>query len=317
MDADVRRPAADCVLAVDIGGSKAAVGLITADGAILCHDKLPLPRVTGPDELLAHILPLARRIAAQATGRVCGAGVAIPGLADPAAGVWLEAAFSGLSDFPIAAVLGEALDLPVYIENDGNLCALAERRYGCCRTTDHFLWITVSNGIGGGVFLGGHLYTGAFGSAGEIGHCRVRETGGHRCGCGNDGCLEAEAAGPAIRRRYGELTGRDADARAVAQAARAGDPLARQVYEETGRYLGKAVSQAVNLLNPQKVVFGGGVSLDADLFLPTVQETVRASVYGTANAHLVLEASALRYDAALLGCAALVWNTLELTEGTN
>ena len=167
---------------------------------------------------------------------------------------------------------------------------------------------------------------GANKSAGEFGHICVNENG-PMCKCGKQGCLEACAAGPAILRRYIELTSIDQDesnalsgsssgslseslseslnAEVIAGRAKNGDAAAIQVYEETGYYLGKAISTAVNILNPEKVILGGGVSASMDLFYPKLKETLDKMVFKQANPDILVEQTALGYNAALYGAAAI------------
>jgi glucokinase len=241
-------------------------------------------------------------------------GATIPGLADPTRGLWVEASFSGIRDFPFGPVMEQEFGLPVSIDNDCNACALAERVFGCCRGVDDFIWITVSNGIGGCVFLKGAPYAGGSGNAGEIGHVVVEEGPAARpCKCGSAGCVEMHASGPAVATNYLSLggaqciAGEPPSAKSIEALARGGDKTALAAYELEGLYLGRAVAAAVNLLNPRKVVIGGGVSLGFDLFWPSLERTLRSRIYRRANPSLIVEPTALGYNAALLGAAALAF----------
>ncbi len=234
-------------------------------------------------------------------------GIAVPGLADKDDGVLIYAPFSGIRDFKIGDILTKKLKIPVFIENDANACAHAEMMYGACKGIDDFMWITVSNGIGGALVLDGEVYEGSNGGAGEIGHIKVVKDG-YRCGCGNRGCLEAHAAGPAIVRRYMEKSHDDSieiTAKEIAELAKCGDTLALDIYKETGFYLGKAISYAVNLLNPDKIILGGGISMDIDLFLPEIKEVIKNATFRDSNKNLRIEKTALSYDSALIGAAAI------------
>ncbi|MBT3318666.1 MAG: ROK family protein, partial [Clostridia bacterium] len=196
--------------------------------------------------------------------------------------------------------------LPVAIENDVNACALAEKMFGCCKDSTDFIWLTVSNGCGGALFLSNALYKGFGGTAGEIGHIVVEENNGFQCGCGNSGCLEIQAAGPGIVRRYLQKTpGESLTAADIASKAREGDANALKVYRDEGKYLGYAIASAVNLLNPERVIIGGGVSASFDLFADTLRETVMQRIYQSANKTLIIETSALGYNASLIGAASL------------
>lgn len=299
------------VLAIDIGGSKVMAGIVDSSGRIKICEREILGGDYELDEVIECILNITTRLKKREEySDVARVGVTVPGLADPKQGLWVYSPFSGIRGAPIQSILSSALQLPVAIENDVNACAYAERRHGVCRDVENFLWVTVSNGVGGGLVLGGEIYRGAFLNSGEIGHVNVVE-GGRLCGCGNRGCLEAYASGASIAKRYSELNhSREKeipgiDAKVVGERARNGDEVALRVYEETGYYLGKAISYAVNLINPEKVILGGGVSADLDLFLPRLEETLRDFVFGEANSGLRVEQTAFLHNAGLIGAAAI------------
>jgi len=301
---------AECCLAIDIGGSKYRVGLVTRAGGILAKrgyawtatdaDSVPRDIVRGARALLAEYPQHAPRVI----------GATIPGLADPRRGLWVESSFSGIRNLPITEILTRELGLPTFADNDGQACALAEKLFGACRGASDFLYVTVSNGIGASIFAQGRLYGGCGGNAGELGHCVVVEDG-RPCKCGNRGCLEAHAAGPAIARNYVELGGKPlsggspADAAAIAQRAREGESEALATFALEGEYLGKMLAVACNLLNPAIVVLGGGVSLAFPLFEPALRQTLGARLYRSANRDLAVLPSAFGYDGGLLGAASV------------
>ncbi len=298
------------ILAIDIGGSQFRTAVASVSNSGLRFESISqrlLASDCTKEDLFAMLdESIAISTASDHYERI---GVTIPGLADPAAGVWVYACFSGIRDVPIVNILSKKYDgKPVFIDNDVNACALAERRFGVCKETKDFLWMTISNGIGGGLVLDGEIYGGHFGNAGEIGHFNVVEQNGFRCGCGNHGCLEAEAAGPGIAKRYAERlkkTSPDVSAKAVAELARSGDEVAKSVFDATGRLIGKAASYAVNLLNLEKVVIGGGVSNSFDLLLPSMEESFRQKIFRDANPKVVFEKTGLGLDAGLAGAVAL------------
>ncbi|MCL1920811.1 MAG: ROK family protein [Kiritimatiellaeota bacterium] len=309
-------------LAVDIGGSKVLCGIVAEDGTVLRAHGEPLDCAKGLDGLTGAIRRCAEAVISHTppaspqqsnpvnpVKKIDAVGATIPGLADAKRGLWVYAPFSGLSDIPIAQMLAEMFRAPVAIENDVNACALAEMRYGLCRDVRDFLWVTVSNGVGGAVVLDGRLYTGARGNAGEVGHLRVEGDPAKalRCGCGRDGCLEAMASGFGLARRYAEpgVTAKDIGAR-----ARAGEPKACAAMAQTGAYLGTAIATCANILNPSLVVLGGGVSQDFDLFSDALTQAYEAHVFARANAGLRILPTALGYNAALLGAATLAFENV-------
>jgi len=294
------------ILGIDIGGSKIAVGIIDENGNVLHSVNERLPAGTTADSLLRVIQEKCGILAESYDfGKI---GVTIPGLADAENGIWVYAPFSGINNFPIAAKLGGIYNRRVYIENDVNACAVGEKRFGCCKEIDDFIWVTVSNGIGGSVFTNGRLYTGCGGNAGEIGHIKVvdgGDSGEFLCGCGDYGCAEAAAAGPGIAKRYKKLTNAALTAEQIAKKAREGNSDAQTVMRETGRYIGKALAAAVNMLNPAAVIFGGGVSQSFDLLEPGLWDALDEYMFKAANKDIKLMQTALAYNAALIGAAAI------------
>ena len=289
------------ILGIDIGGSKISVGIVDSDGNVLCSDKQQLPPGTNSDLLLDIIKDKCGKIiSGYSFDRI---GITIPGLADAKNGIWVYAPFSGINNFPIAEKINSIYGKKVCIENDVNACAIGEKRFGCCKDIDDFIWITVSNGIGGSVFTNGSLYSGYNGNAGEIGHIRVldEDNPDFICGCGNYGCVEAVAAGPGIKKRHGKNT----DAEQISKEARNGDTFAIKVMYDTGYYIGKALSAAINILNPEMIVFGGGVSQSFDLIEPGIKDALSGYMFKAANKNVKLTQTALAYNAALIGAAAI------------
>lgn len=229
----------------------------------------------------------------------------VPGLADAEKGMWEYAPFSGIKNVPIADILKKKLNMDIFIENDVNACAVGEKLYGCCQNDDDFLWITISNGIGGALYINGNLYMGSSGNAGEIGHFIVEENTDAVCGCGKKGCLEALASGKGIEKQYHRLTGKNITAREIAALAGGVDRIAEKVYNQAAHYIGKVISYSVNLLNIKKVVVGGGVSQSFELLEKPMRESVGKYVFKQANPNLKIMKTDLGYYAALIGAAAV------------
>jgi len=291
------------ILAIDIGGSKLLAGCVDAAGHV--HNKVRIPLPTGITQ--QGLLDVIRQAATELGSiKFTAVGVTIPGLADAKNGIWVHAPFSGIGNFPIADELNKMFGIPVYIENDVNACALAEKHFGICKNIDDYIWVTISNGIGGSIVSNNRLFTGYAGNAGEIGHFNVEETSGNLCGCGNTGCLEVHAGGPAIAKLYTSLSGKAAtQSKEVGELARAGDINAIKTFEKVGAYIGRALSYAVNFVNPEAVILGGGVMMDGDLLLPTIEQIFNNSIFAKANKDVKIYKTALGYDAALLGAATL------------
>ena len=305
----------DSVLAVDIGGSKLLAGIVDPCGNILDTYRVEFLKTPDREIVVNAVAEAADKLlkgGAVGAGRIGKVGINIPGLADSKNGIWVDAPFSGIKNFNIAEEIGDMLSLPVYIENDVNSCALAEKYYGICKNTEDYIWITISNGIGGSIVTSGNLYTGFSGNAGEIGHLVVENDPelAFKCGCGNTGCLEAMAAGPAIARWYQRfesdkpaLSSKD-----VGEYAKQGDLNAVKAFNMAAHYLAKGISYAVNLLNPEKVVLGGGVTMDYDLWKYAFISELKKFTFNKANQDLSVELTGLGYNAALLGAAAITRN---------
>lgn len=293
----------DKIFTVDIGGSKLICGVVNRQGEIIDTYRIDYPR----DYTLETVIDCIRDGFKRFSSYGCFAcGVAIPGLCDYKSGKWLYSPFSGIENVPIADIVEEITNLKTFCDNDVNISALAERHFGVCKAVDDFLWVTVSNGIGGGLFLDGRLYRGQNLSAGEIGHFVVEDNTPRVCGCSNRGCLEAMASGASISDIYREMTGRDISAKDIAELARSGDEQAGSVWSSAGYYIGKAVSYAVNLLGIDTVVLGGGAAEAFDLLEPAANEALKRYVFLRANPDVRILHSAPGKYAALLGCAALV-----------
>jgi glucokinase len=305
----------ELALAIDIGGSKFIIGLVTSAGNILCAENYPWTELNAEGVIQDIKKAVHSLLTANNNYRPTIIGAAIPGLADPQKGLWVESSFSGIRNLPFASVMEKEFSLPVRLENDVNACATAEKLFGCCKDVDDFIWITVSNGIGGSIYANGKLYTGSCGNAGEIGHIIVEEgINARKCKCGLTGCAETQASGVGLAKNYLSLGGKKeineetATAKTIADLARNKDKTAIETYEMEGLYLGRAIGAAINLINPKKVVIGGGVSLGFDLFWPSLNRTLETHVYKNANPDFAVEPTALGYNAALLGAAALCFS---------
>ncbi len=286
----------DYVLGLDIGGTNLVAGCVSEDGSQI-HGVLTEPTRSeeGPDVVLRRLVGMAQasmehtaRLEADPVFR--GVGVGVPGPLDTKTGTVLLTPNLGWTNMPLRDRLQHGLGLPTELDNDANCATLGEWWRGAARGTRYVVGITVGTGIGGGILLDGQVYHGAGDGAGEIGHMTI-DANGRRCKCGNYGCLEAYASGPAIARRAleaieagGESTVPEyvgnhmpsVTAETVYLAARDGDELALEVVQETARLLGAGIAGLVNIFNPEAVVVCGGVTQAGDrLFLPLRREVNR------------------------------------------
>ncbi len=319
-------PEEHTVLAIDFGGTKTMVGLVRKNGEVISTRRFATQITDSPEVHFAKCAQAVGECLSETgmdAGRIAGVGVTVPGLADPDEGVLIHAPYAGWRDVRVRELLGRYWPgKPVEIANDVNACALGELLLGKAGGLRHFLWVTISTGIGGGLIIDGKIYEGERLIAGEIGHFVVEWENGRKCGCGNSGCLEAHASGTAIAQTAQECIKKGiADdlskyvtdnnvpvtAEHVAFAARAGVKTAERIYEQAGMYIGRAFSYAVNLLNPGAIIIGGGVSLSFDLLEKGIRHQLRRSVIGDANRTIPVFTTGLGYEAGLLGAASLVF----------
>src|SRR5947207_459501 len=250
---------------------------------------------------------LAEHVVARAgvkAGRLLGAGVAVPGPIDHETGVvGSTTIMPGWVGLDLAAELERRLKLPVLIDNDANLGALAESVLGAGRDVSEMVYVMLSSGIGAGLVLGGRLHRGARGTAGEIGHVVVNEQG-PICRCGNRGCLETYAGAFALaellRASHGDLT-----PERMIELAQQGDPACRRVIGDSARIVGNVVAALCNQLNPQRIVVGGTVSPAGELVLEPMRDVVRRFAIPAAADDAQVVQGALGERAELLGALIL------------
>jgi glucokinase len=280
------------IVGIDVGGTNIVAGTVAEDGSeMLGVLSEPTGAEQGPDAVVERIVRLARASMAQAPGaEIAGVGIGSPGPLDTRTGVVLLTPNLGWVNMPLRERVAGGLGLPATLDNDANCAVFGEWWRGAARGAEHVVGLTIGTGIGGGIVLYGDIYHGASDIAGEIGHMTIDSTG-RRCKCGNYGCLEAYASGPAIAARASEGIEAGADttlpryvegdlkkitAQVVYDAAHDGDEFALEVVRDTAKFLGAGVANIINIFNPQVVVICGGVTLaGAKLFVPLRGEVKR------------------------------------------
>lgn len=299
-------------LALDVGGTKTAAGLVAADGRVLAERRAATSDLRAGGDPLGELLRLSRELLDAGEGGVPdGVGIALPGPVD-CAGIRMLAAptIPEIEGVPLASVFGEAFGCPVAGDNDANACALAESRFGAGAGYRHVVYVTVSTGIGGGIVVDGHVFRGASGTSAEFGHQVILPEGGPPCDCGGRGCLEALASGRGIAARaraVGRETAGEVTAESAARAARNGEAWARRVWDDTALYLGLGLANLINVLDPGIVVLGGGVALGAaDLLLGPVREVVRQRCMPSLARRVPIVPAALGSTVGIVGAACLV-----------
>lgn len=297
------------VLALDFGGTKHAAALLEVGAAAwLAQRRAPAPPGSDGAADRAVMARLVDELLTAHPGELAAIGVSFGGPVDWAAGrVILSHHVPGWEDTPLVAQLRAQYGVPVVMDNDANIAALGEWRYGAGRGADSLLYVTVSTGIGGGWVLGGEIYRGADSLAGEIGHLVV-DPAGPPCVCGKRGCVEAIGSGTNIGRAMRERTGAAHwTAAEVNAAAEGGDPAARDVLETAARALGQGLGYAMTLMNPARIVIGGGVAGAGPMYWRALRETAAAYVLPEMRARTLREIvpAGLGGDSPLWGAAAL------------
>ena len=297
------------LVAVDIGGSKFITGLLDAQGTVLYSERREWNGVQQADivrQIAESLWALRDAHPAEFAAAQAG-GLTIPGFADPVRGVWVESDFLKVKDLPICDILAEEFGIPFYADNDCNACALAEQYFGGAQQCGSFLYLTISTGIGGALVLDGAVHYGAFDHAGEIGLV-VMEKNGHASDSGTPGVLEAQACGRGLVENYlaaggrSEIDGAAPDGRVLARLAGEGDAAALAAMELEGRYLGRAIADVCALIDPEKVILGGGVSLLFEHYGPALQREFSRCC---PLSHAEIAPTQLGYLGAFLGAGAL------------
>ncbi len=314
-------------LGVDLGGTNARAAVVDASsGEIVAAHKVPLRDRTPAKvvEVVGHALREAASAAGVPLGGAGRVGVGVAGQCLGATGVVLNAPNLGWRDVSFGDLLSAALSLPVKVANDLAVAAWGERRFGAAKGVDDVVLVFVGSGVGSGLIVGGRLHEGATGVAGEFGHVKVRpsraETQPRRCGCGEWSCLESYTSGMNVAARVREeleagarsavrdLAGGDlsrVSASLVDDAHRAGDPYAIALWDEVGELLGTAIANLVTILNPARVILGGGVLLGCPALDGVVRRRFDAAVSRSATRGLTIERAWLGDDAGVVGAAVL------------
>ena len=282
---------ADFSIGVDLGGTNLRIAAVSGTGQLLEKVTLGTKVALGRDHVINEMCDAIQRLSGtyKETGKFLGAGVGVPGIIDMQTGMLRKSAnLPGWEDYPVRTQIERRLGARVVLENDANVAALGEQWLGAARGVPNMAVVTLGTGIGGGIVLGGKIWHGMNGMAGEFGHVTV-EPEGRPCGCGNHGCAEQYASASAIIRMARETIARgeapslasaassDAEfgAKSVYNLAVQGDDHARRIFRSFGRYLGILIAGLINVLNLDMFVIGGGVSSAWDAYAPNMFEELR------------------------------------------
>lgn len=317
------------VIGVDLGGTNIVVGVLPmdgGDGTVLVQRTVATEAQRGAKYVVDRIIGLIGEVRDEVLSRhgggasdFAGIGIGSPGPLDRRTGTVIDTPNLGWRNFPLRDLISNSIGLPATLDNDANCATYGEWWLGAGRNVDTLIGLTLGTGIGGGIVLNGEIFHGVSDAAGEIGHMTIDSTG-RKCKCGNYGCLEAYASGPAIALRAVEgieagaesllpalVDGRleDITAATVYEAVILGDPYANEVMRETAKFLGAGVGNIINILNPEMVVIAGGVTRAGDhLFLPLRAE-VRRRAFRVAEEACQIVSAKLPGTAGLIGAAAV------------
>jgi glucokinase len=296
------------VLAVDVGASHLRVAISDLTGRVQAEDGAPIQVADGPEAVLGWVETAAKRLLAEldrSPDDLLAIGIGLPGPVEHSTGRPINPPIMpGWDRFDVPGRFRDIFDAPVLVDNDVNIMALGEREHAW-PDVDHLVFVKVATGIGSGVISGGYLQRGAQGTAGDIGHVYVARGAEVPCQCGNRGCLEALASGPAIGRALRAVSLEAATSQDVVELVKRGNIDAIQAVRQAGRDIGEVLTTCVSLINPSVIVIGGSLAQAGEHLIAGVREVVYTRSMPLATEHLQITQSKAGPDAAVLGASML------------
>ncbi len=298
-------------IGVDLGGTKVEACLVDARRTVLARKRMPSEPRRGREGVVENIVKL---VVETAEGHTFGAvGMGTPGTYHPVDDIMYGAPHTPLYEEPgLVSLLRAKLPAPLVVENDANCLALAEFFESYRGKYASVMAVILGTGMGSGLILDNRLFRGARGNAGEIGHATI-DIGGRPCECGRRGCAEAYLSGPSLSRRYAELTGEKLSPNDIYLRYKKGDPRAREFFEESFRIMGEVFANAVNLLDIEAIVLGGGVS-NIPLWYEHVPPYLRKGLFGVPGRDISILKAGLGDSAGVIGAAYLALREMKLME---
>ena len=308
-------------IGIDVGGTNVKIALVDDKGSILYSNSVPTRAEMGYEYTVNNIKQAIRDLMSETkVTSIEGIGFDFPGQIDYKNGiVRLAPNIPGWVNIPIAKIIEDEFKIPIRIDNDVHCAALGELNFGAGKGCENFICMTVGTGIGSGIVINGKLVRGASNAAGELGHIKLQMHEGPLCGCGDHGCLEAFASGPSIvamaeeyimggkSTKFRELaSGGEITPFIVAEAAKQGDPVAKRIFARIGEYIGFGLSSVVNLLNPEKIIIGGGVADAGDILLDPIKETIKKRAMVVAGSAVEIVPAKLGNTAGVIGASLLI-----------
>jgi len=302
------------IIGVDLGGTNLRLGLL--DSRYKLKDKIAFgtKKFIRKEDLIQAIIDSVHKMTSDHAldkKDILGVGLGLPGPINVREGtVHFFPNISGWRDVNLKSILEKKLRLPVFLDNDANLMSLAESKLGAAKGLKNALCLTLGTGVGGGVIINGNIYRGSSFAAGEVGHIPINERG-PRCNCGGRGCLEVYVGNQKILRQAKRLFKRDITLEELSRLAVRGNSQAIRVWSKVGMRLGLALAGAVNLLNPDAIVIGGGVAAAGKVLFDQVRETIILRAMSVQAQKVKIYRAKLGPDAGLIGAAILVRDNLE------
>lgn len=310
-------------IGIDVGGTNVKIALVDGDGKIIYSNSVPTYAQMGYEYTVNNIKQAIKDLMKETNTEskdIQGIGFDFPGQVDCKTGVVKNAPnIPGWVNVPIAQMIEDEFHIPTRIDNDVRCAALGELKFGAGRGCENFVCITVGTGIGSGLVINGKVVRGAANAAGELGHIKLQMEDGPLCGCGDSGCLEAFASGPSIvamaqeylkggkSAKFRELAGDgEITPYIVAKAAEAGDPVAKRIFEKMGYYIGMGLTSVINLLNPEKIIIGGGVAECGELLLDPIRRTINERAMKVQREAVEIVPAELGNSAGVIGASMLV-----------
>lgn len=309
-------------IGIDVGGTNVKIALVDNKGKIIYSNSIPTRAEMGYEYTINNMKEAITELIKETKSdpkNIESIGFGFPGQIDYQKGiVRLAPNIPGWVDVPIAEIMEKEFGIPTRVDNDVRCAALGELNYGAGQGCENLICITVGTGIGSGLVINGKLVRGASNAAGEIGHIKLDMNGGPLCGCGDRGCLEAFASGPSIvamaeeyikggkSTKYRELANPDITPYIVSEAAKQGDPVAKRIFTIVGEYIGIGLASVVNLLNPEKIIIGGGVAAAGDLLLTPIKESLIKRAMPIAGSAVEIVPAQLGNSAGVIGASLLI-----------
>lgn len=309
-------------IGIDVGGTNVKIALVSDEGKIIYSNSIPTRAEMGYEYTINSMKDAIKELLKETkleAKDIEGMGFGFPGQIDCQKGiVRLAPNIPGWVNVPIADIMEKEFVIPTRVDNDVRTAALGELNYGAGVGCQNLVCITVGTGIGSGLVINGKLVRGASNAAGELGHIKLNMEGGPLCGCGDRGCLEAYASGPSIvamaeeyikggkSTRYRELANPDITPYIVSVAAQEGDPVAKQIFRIMGEYIGMGLTSVVNLLNPEKIIIGGGVAEAGDILLEPIRQTIQKRAMTIQKGAVEIVPAQLGNNAGVIGASLLI-----------